>query len=387
MGKTSLAAATARRCASSGLRTVVLSTDAAHSLADCLDVELGARPTRCGPNLFAHEVRAQSEMERHWRRVQEWLSGVLSEGGVDPITAEELTVPPGLDELFSLIRIQEHQGSGDWDLIVVDCAATSETLRLLSFPEVAAWWLEKLFSRQRSVVSAARPLARGLLDVPLPDDAVLDDVRRLLRNLVTLNGVLRDRSTTSIRLVLTPERMVVREAMRTFTYLNLYGYLTDAVIVNRVIPEAPAGALLGSWRKRQEQQLEEVRSAFSPLPVLLGPLLPEEVIGDAALDRLGDEVFGDGDPAALLFEQLSQELVSENGHATLRLPVPFADRDEIRLKKIGSEVIVRVGGWKRMIVLPPAMAAYRAGGARLEDGTLRVRFERESDGADTADRA
>src|ERR671916_1380736 len=226
VGKTSVAAATARRCAAQGLRTVVLSTDPAHSLSDVLETELGGDPTPCGDGLWGQEVQAQEEMERHWEAVQDWLGELLSDRGVDPVSAEELTVPPGMDELFSLLQIKAHHESGDYDAIVVDCAPTGETLRLLSFPDVASWWLEKVFPWERRLAAAARPLARRALDIPVPSDAVFDDVQRLVENLVAMNAILRDRSTTSLRLVMNPDRMVVKESMRTFTYLNLYGYLT-----------------------------------------------------------------------------------------------------------------------------------------------------------------
>jgi arsenite/tail-anchored protein-transporting ATPase len=382
VGKTSVAAATARRCAASGLRTVVLSTDPAHSLSDSLEVELGGDPMPCGDNLFAQEVQAQEEMERHWDAVQDWLGELLAERGVDRISAEELTVPPGMDELFSLLQIKRHYEEDEFDCVVVDCAPTGETLRLLSFPDVATWWLEKVFSWERRLVTAARPLARGMFDVPLPSSDVFDDVERLVRNLVAMNGILRDRSRTSVRLVVNPDRMVVKEAMRTFTYLNLYGYLTDAVVVNRVLPEeaAPEGGYFAAWRDVQREHMELVRSAFAPVPILTAPWLDREVVGPEMLDRLASELFGDGDPSALLHHELSQELSAQNGQAVLRLPLPFAERGDIELKKIGLEVIVRVGGQKRTIILPPTMAAYSTSGARFQEGALEVTFEKR-DGA------
>src|SRR5436190_17551835 len=228
VGKTSVAAPTARRCAAAGMRTIVLSTDPAHSLSDSFEIELGPEPTEVGPRLYGQEVQAQQEMERHWEAVQDWLGDLLAQRGVDHIAADELTVPPGMDELFSLLQIKRHHEAEEYDAIVVDCAPTGETLRLLSFPDVASWWLEKVFPIERRLMSAARPFARSLLDVSLPPDRVFDDVERLVQNLVAMNGTLRDRSHTSIRLVMNPDRMVIKESMRTFTYLNLYGYLTDA---------------------------------------------------------------------------------------------------------------------------------------------------------------
>ena len=381
VGKTSVAAATGRRCAAAGMRTVVLSTDPAHSLSDSLEAELGSDPTPCGDNLFGQEVQAQEEMERNWDAVQDWLSELLAERGVDRISAEELTVPPGMDELFSLLQIKRHHDADEYDCVVVDCAPTGETLRLLSFPDVATWWLEKVFPWERRLVGAARPLARGLLDIPLPGEAVFDDVERLVRNLVAMNDILRDRSSTSVRLVMNPDRMVVKEAMRTFTYLNLYGYLTDAVVVNRVFPEEVAEGYFADWREVQSEHMELVRSAFSPVPILTAPYFPREVIGGAMLDQLADEVFGEREPAEVLHRELSQELSADNGRATLRLPIPFAERGDIELKKIGLEMVVRVGGQKRTIILPPTMAGYSTTGARFDEGALQVFFERGGDGA------
>jgi arsenite-transporting ATPase len=288
---------------------------------------------------------------------------------VDRISAEELTVPPGMDELFSLLWIKRHHEEGEFDCVIVDCAPTGETLRLLSFPDVVTWWLERILPSQRKLA----PFARQLFDLPLPGDGVFDDVERLARNLVAMNGILRDRSRTSVRLVMNPDRMVVKEAMRTFTYLNLYGYLTDAVVVNRLLP---AEGYFAEWSEVQREQLDLVRSAFEPVPVLTARYMEREVVGPEMLDRLADEVFGDDDPAALLYTELAQQLVTDNGRATLRVSVPFAERGDLTLKKIGIEVIVRVGPQKRTIMLPPALAAYSASGARFEDGTLEIRFEK-----------
>lgn len=380
VGKTSVAAATARRCAAAGMRTVVLSTDPAHSLSDSLEAELGSEPTQIGERLWGQEVQAQEEMERHWEAVSGWLGELLAERGVDPISAEELSVPPGMDELFSLLQIKRHHESERFDAVIVDCAPTGETLRLLSFPDVCSWWLEKVFPVRGRLVAAARPLARTVLDVSLPSEEVFVDVERLATNLVAMNAILRDRARTSVRLVMNPDRMVVREAMRTFTYLNLYGYLTDAVVVNRVLPEEAADGYFADWRRAQQEHMELVRSGFSPVPVLTAPHLPTEVVGAEALDRLGDELFADRPAGDLLHDELSQELSSEDGRATLRLALPFAERGDIGLKRVGSEVIVTVGGQKRTIILPPALAGFETGGARFADGALEVVFERGRDG-------
>lgn len=375
VGKTSVAAATARRCAAAGMRTLVLSTDPAHSLSASLETELGPDPVTVGDRLWGQEVDAQEELERNWGAVQEWLGDLLVQRGANRISAEELTVPPGLDELFSLLAIRRHHDGGAFDCIVVDCAPTGETLRLLAFPEVARWWLEKVAPQQGRVLEAARPLVRAVLDVGLPPRAVVDDVHRLVRNLVALNEVLRDHDRVSVRLVMTPDRLVVDEARRTFTYLNLYGYLTDAVVVNRVLGEE-AGDFFAAWREQQAGHLAAVRETFSPVPVLQAPMFGEEVVGEPMLDRLGDALFDGTDPAAVLHRGLSQELELSAERATLRLTLPFAAEGDVALKRVGHDLVVRVDGMKRTLVLPPALADYRPGNATLADGALTVTFER-----------
>src|SRR5829696_4600749 len=319
VGKTSVAAATARRCAAAGLRTIVLSTDPAHSLADVLE-------------------------------------------------------RPGGDELFSLLRLRRHVEEGDWDVIVVDCAPTGETLRLLSFPEAARWWLGKLMGRETQLLAAARPLARAFLDLRLPDEDVIGEVHGLVGNLVAMHDILRDRDAVSVRLVMTPDRMVVAEAMRTFTYLSLYGYLTDAVIVNRVFPDELEGTYFGAWRALQQRELERVREGFAPVPVLCAPYFEAEVLGEAMLERLGDALLAGTAPAAMLHAGLAQEFTLEDGEGEVRLAVPFAGKGDVSLKKVGDELVVRVDGRKRTVVLPPALAVLRPAGAALDDGALVVRF-------------
>ncbi len=376
VGKTSVAAATARRLAADGHQTLIVSTDPAHSLGDILGAELAPEPRPVSDRLHAQQVVAQAEMERHWASVQDWLGELLVQRGIDRISAEELTVPPGLDELFSLLEIRRHHDEGAYDAIVVDCAPTGETLRLLSFPDVARWWLEKAFPQQSRMFAAARPFARAL-----PDEAVLGDVQRLLRNLIAMNEILRDHERVSVRLVLTPEKLVIDEARRTFTYLSLYGFLTDAVIANRVLP-AEVDGYFGPWRSRQAARLDEVEQTFAPVPVLRAPFFAEEVVGAEMLDVLAAELFGETDPAAVLHDSITQELVVGADEAQLHLQLPFARKGEIAVSKVGLDLVVRVGDHKRTLALPPALGDYRPTGATFEDGALRVTFDRETVTAD-----
>ena len=386
VGKTSVAAATARRCAASGLRTVVLSTDPAHSLSDSLETRLGPDPAEIAPNLWAQEVEAQREMETNWAAVQDWLGRLLADRGVMGVAAEELTVPPGMDELFSLLQIKRHHESRRFDVVIVDCAPTGETLRLLSFPDIARWWLDKVLPWERRLVSAARPFARTFMDVPLPSEDVFSDVQRLVRNLIAMNEILRDSNRTSIRLVMNPDRMVIREAQRTFTYLNLYGYLTDAVVVNRIFPADVEDTYFSAWREKQGENLDLVRDGFSPVPVLTSRYFEEEVIGPRMLDRLAGELFeGDGDevdPAAVLHSELAHRISERDGITVLTIPVPFAERDELTLKKVGADLVVKTGREKRAIVLPAALSRHSPTGAKLVDGLLEISFDTNGPAAD-----
>jgi arsenite-transporting ATPase len=352
----------------------VLSTDPAHSLADSLQAPVTAEPTDLGDGLWAQQVQAQEELERNWSAMQEWLGALLAERGVERIAAEELTVPPGGDELFSLLQLKRHAESGDWDAIVVDCAPTGETLRLLSFPDAARWWLDRVLGRENALLSAARPLARAFLDLSLPDERVIDEVQRLVGNLIAMHELLRDIEHVTLRLVMTPDRMVVAEAMRTFTYLNLYGYLCDAVAVNRVFPE-DSGDYFGAWRAVQAEQLALVESGFAPVPILRAPYFEQEVLGAAMLDRLGDALFADRDAAAVLHDRPAQELRLEGERAELRLDLPFVSKGDVTLRKIGLELVVRVDGHKRTIVLPGALAGFKPTSAKLAEGSLVVGFE------------
>jgi len=378
VGKTSVAAATARRCTAAGARTIVLSTDPAHSLADVLEAEVGTAPSPIGERLWAQQISAQDELERNWASVQDWMGDMLVERGVDRISAEELTVPPGADELFSLLTLRDHHESGAYDVVVVDCAPTGETLRLLSFPDVARWWLEKVFPQQGRILDAARPFARAVLDVQLPGDEVLADVHRFVENLIAMHEILRDRERVSLRLVMNPDRMVIDEARRTFTYLNLYGFLTDAVVVNRVFPH-DVGAYFAEWRETQQRALEEVEAAFAPVPVLRAPYFEREVRGGEMLDQLGDAVFGERDAGAVLHTTFAHGLVVGRDGASLRLPLPFAEKGELGLKKIGDELVVRVGAQKRTIMLPAALNGYRPSGAQFDDGNLTITFDAVAD--------
>lgn len=371
VGKTSVAAATARRVAAEGRRVLVVSTDPAHSLADVLGAPIGAEPTPLAPGLEALQLDDRAELTRHWSAVRDWASRTLVGRGVDRISAEELSVPPGLEELLSLLRLVELRESGGYDVIVVDCAPTAETLRLLSFPDLAHWWLNRIVPRQDDLLGTVRPLARALLDISLPDRTVLDEVARMMESLLSMRELFVDREHVSMRLVTTADRVVVEESRRTYTALGLHGVATDAVIVNRLFPE-DVGPYFAGWRARQQEQLAGIEDAFAPVPILRAPFFDREVVGTEALDRLGEALFHGRRADDVLHAGLSRELEIDDDEARLRIAVPLADRDDVALRRAGDELVVEVAGRRRAVLLPPAIAHYRPSGATLRDGVLEV---------------
>jgi len=378
VGKTSVAAATARRCAEIGHRTVIVSTDPAHSLSDAVGLPLGPDPVPVSPNLWGQEVIAEAEMRRHWERVGAWMSGLLLSQGVDRVRAEELTVPPGLGELFSLLQIKRHHEQGEFDVVIVDCAPSGETLRLLGYPEIAGWWMRKVFPSNRTLLGAAAPLARAL-DVPLPEPELVDEVERLLENLLAMDAILRDRRHCSLRLVMNPDRMVIEEARRTFAHLGLFGYLTDAVIVNRLFPEEVAGTYFDEWRLRQAEHLKTVEEGFAPVPLLTARFFGQEIIGAEMHELLADELHDGDDPAAILYRGLSREITTSDEATVVRISAPFAEKGEVRVQRAGDELIVTVGDLRRTIILPTGLSGRNPDRAGFENGVLEISFNEERD--------
>ena len=278
VGKTSVAAATAVQCARAGYRTVVMSTDPAHSLGDSFDVELGTDLTPISNNLWAHEVSSLHEMQRHWVKLHEYAVEVFSTQGLDEIVAEEVANPPGMDEVASLMWIKHYAQRDEHDVLIVDCAPTGETLQLLTFPDAAKWWLDKIYPWERRAMKVARPMLQKMIDVPLPGDDVYVSLRELLIDLEGMKKLLTDTSITSVRIVLNLEKMVVKEAKRAYTYLSLFGYMTDAVIVNRILPEGLTDDFFRGWQKIHAKYQAEVENSFAPLPILTVPLFDSEVV-------------------------------------------------------------------------------------------------------------
>jgi len=373
VGKTTAAAGTAVLAAHRGLKTLVLSTDPAHSLADALEVAAGPEPVEIDGGLHVQQVDTQGRLERSWGEVREYLLSVLDSAGVDRLRAEELTVLPGAEEVLALLEVRDQVRSGRWDLVVVDCAPTAETLRLLALPEALGWYMDKVFPVERRVVRSLRPVLGRAVGVPLPHDRVFGAVERFHAELAEVQEVLQS-PDTAVRLVLTPEAVVVAEARRTLTSLALYGYRVDAVVANRVFPAGGDDPWRAGWVAAQRQQLADVDASFSPLPVLRAAYRPVEPVGVEQLLSFAQDTYGDVDPfsAAPGAELLHVERQGDGFLLALRLPL--AERQETDLTRVGEDLVVTVGSRRRVLALPSALSRCVVESATLRDGRLLVRF-------------
>lgn len=364
--------------ARSGARTLVLSTDAAHSLGDAFACVIGREPTLVAPRLWVHQVDAQRRFERSWGDIQGYLLSVLDAAGVDPITAEELTVIPGAEEVLALLELRQHALSGQWDVIIVDCAPTAETLRLLALPEALGWYMSRMFGVQRRVMRALRPVLTRAAGVPMPEDSVFDAVERLHRDLDEVQQILSDKNA-SVRLVLTPEAVVVAEARRSLTTLSLYGYRVDGVIANRVFPAGGADEWRGAWVAAQAGMLAEVRQSFVDLPIWTSAYQAGEPMGEAALTAFAEAAYGDADPLALPAGEGPMTITRIDGGAVLKIALPFAAKEDVDLARHGDELVVTVGSYRRLLALPAALTRHTVMGARVEAGSLQVKFRAEGE--------
>ena len=374
VGKTSVAAATALRCADLGHRTIVISTDAAHSLADSFDLPLGPEPTLVAPNLWGQELDVLYQMDKYWGNAQKYFVTVLAWRGLDDLIAEELAVLPGMEELASLLQIVHLHDDCDYEVIIVDCAPTGATLQLLSFPEVARWYLEKIFPIERKAMQLSRPILRAVTDLPIPDDELFDTIADLITQLTRMHDILSDPQKASVRLVLNPEKMVIKEAQRTFAYLNLYGYLTDAVISNRLIPAWVQDSYFDSWKESHEKYSQMIEEAFSPLPILKAPLFDQEVVGLDMLRRMAESIYGYDDPTDIYFVGRTHSVEKKDGRYILSLPLPFVEKQDLQLTRSGDELIVHIGNRKRNLILPRVLASLDVQSAKFDEDTLMITF-------------
>jgi arsenite-transporting ATPase len=377
VGKTTTASATALRLADRGVKTLLLSTDIAHSLADALDVELTDEPVEVAPSLWAVQIDTQGRFEAAWRDVQSFLIDMLARGGVDPITADELTVLPGVDEVLALLAVRELALTGNWDALVVDCAPTAETLRLLALPEALTWYLERVFPVHRRIAKGMRPIATLLgRGEALPPDTLFEALLRLNDELASVRQLLGDPKVTSVRLVLTPESVVTAEARRTFTALALYGYSVDLVVANRVFPAGDDEWRQG-WAAAQQKQLVAIRESFAGLPVRELPYRAAEPIGAGALREVADELYGtlpgaDPAPASAVTELMRVEHAGDE--FVLHMSLPLAVRADVDAVRAGDDLVISVGPNRRVLTLPSVLRRCAVAGGEFDGRELRVRF-------------
>ena len=370
VGKTTIAAATAIKAAKLGYKTLVISADPAHSLSDSFQKKINPYPTEIDSNLHAMEVNVEYEIERRWDAILDYLRIFFRSQGIDEVIAEELAILPGLDELASLLHILEFYERGEFDVLILDCAPTGETLRLLNFPEVARWYMKRFFGIERKLLKIVKPFAKPLIDAPLPSDTVLDSVQELYIKVARLKEILEGDDTT-IRIVLNPEKMVIRESERAFTYLSIFGYRVDCLLVNKIFP-VDSGEFLSKWVEIQQEYLEEIKDRFA-LPVFTIEFKNTEIVGEK-LRELADELYNCRDPTEVFCDEKPFKISKEGDEAIISIKVPFVSKEDIKLLKRGDELIIIANQWKRIIFLPQSIASKEPLGARFINGELKIRL-------------
>lgn len=382
VGKTSLSAATGVRLAELGYRTLVMSVDPAHSLGDAFDLESGlfnaktADPFRVAERLWIHEVNIQKEIKRHWQEIWTYISALLRTSGLSEVEAEEMAIFPGMEELTALLYVNEWQKEGRFDVIVLDCAPTGESLRFVSMPTTMKWYMHHVFPVQRGVLKAVRPIANRVAPFELPPDSYFVSVKDLFDRIEGIDQLLEDPQVTSVRLVTNAEKMVVRETQRAFVYFSLHGLTVDQVLVNRVLPADLEDAFFREWRRTQAKFLKEIEAYFAPVPVRSVPLFEHEVLGLERIRELARAMFPEReDPAAITRTERPYSFRKRNGVYEVRLEAPFAEKGEVGLFKKGEELVVEVGTVRRHIGLPNSMASLSPVRARLDGGTLVVELQ------------
>jgi arsenite/tail-anchored protein-transporting ATPase len=380
VGKTSVAAATGLRCAELGYKTLVLSTDPAHSLADSFDLEMGHDPIEVRPNLWGAELDALMELEGNWGAVKRYITQVLQARGLDGVQAEELAILPGMDEIFGLVRMKRHYDEGTYDVLIIDSAPTGTALRLLSLPEVGGWYMRRFYKPLQAVSVALRPLVeplfRPIVGFSLPDKEVMDAPYEFYEQIEALQKVLMDNTKTSVRLVANPEKMVIKESLRAHAYLSLYNVSTDLVIANRIIPSEVTDPFFQRWKESQEKYRQELHENFTPLPVKEVPLFPEEMCGMESLERLKQVLYpNDEDPAQVYYKEVTMRVVTvDSNRYNLELYLPGIPKDKVQLNKTGDELNIRIGNHRRNLVLPQALAALQPTRAKMEEDYLKIEF-------------
>lgn len=379
VGKTTVAAATALQAAKKGHRVLVISTDAAHSLRDVFDQELGPEPKKVAKNVYAQEIDVYYSVDKYWGKLTSYIQSLFNWMQVDDILAEEFSVFPGMEEVASFLWVYNHYKENQYDVIIVDTAPTGETLKLLSLPDVARWWLVKVFPIERRVLKVIRPAVKVVTDMPLPEEDTYDAVENLFSQLNSIHQIFSDPDITSIRLVLNLEKMVINETQRAYTYLNLYGYPVDSAIVNRVMPKELDHPYFNQWKEFQKNYMKDVKELFNTIPIHEAPLLPKEILGKDALLEFGKALYSDKDPTQIFYKGKPYEILKEGGSYSMILKLPFVSKEEVKLHQVGNELTIQIENQRRNIFLPKFLAKLNVDKANLENGVLKITFKKPKD--------
>ncbi len=369
VGKTTIAAATGAYLSTLNKKVLIVSCDPAHSLSDVLELELEAEPSEVHKNFFAQEVDVYYSVEKFWGELKDYIKALFQWKGVDEILAEELSVLPGMEEVSSFLWINKHLKDGIYDVIILDAAPTGETLRFLSIPDVAKWWIDKILPIQKKIVKTIRPAVKAITDFPLPEDETYNAAENLFNDLFFLYKTLQNPEVSSIRLVTNPEKMVMRETERAFTYLHLYGYPVDAVILNRVVDEN------NFLYEIQKNYLERIKASFEPLPLFKVPYYNKEILGFENLVKLGEEIYGSEDPLKVFYRDNPFEILSMNGKYILKLYFKNLKKDKAYVFQRGEDLVIRIGNQKRHFYLPRILTSKIAKEAIIRDNSLDIIFE------------
>jgi arsenite-transporting ATPase len=381
VGKTTIAAATGLACARSGKKTLIISLDAAHSLADSFDIPTRLHdkhqglPFAVAERLDIQELDVQEEIERYWGEVYQYVTALLASTGLEDVVAEELAVMPGMDDVVGLLYLNKYAKEKTYEIIILDCAPTGESLRFVSMPHTLEWYFKKLFKLERNLMRLARPIAKRAVSVPIPEDVVFRDLESLFLRLEGIDQLLLDNALTTVRLVTNAEKMVIKETQRAFMYFSLYRMTTDAIIVNRLFPEAITDDYYRQWMLTQKKHLGEIAEMFAPVPVRKVRLFEDEILGIERLNTLSEELFVDLDPAAIWYDSPPDRFTrGENGEYLLQMHLPFVSAAELLLHREKDDLIVRVGNFKRQVQLPRAVRRLAHKKARISGGTLYIEF-------------
>ena len=376
VGKTTLAAATALHSASLGYETLIISTDIAHSLADALDTPLGNEPRPVGPaRLYAAELDTGEELERYWGDIKRRIAAVLRDEGVSATAAGELAILPGLDEVLSLVRIKRYYDEGHHQVLVIDSAPTGAAMRLLSAPDLNRWYTRNLLSLSRSLARVLLPSLRALVKLPIGEDVIQERIGQLFDQVDALRAILTDSAQTSVRLVLNPDHMAIRETQRAYTYMNLFGLAVDALFVNRILPEEVEDPFFAHWKADQTFHRQEIQELFAPLPVFEVPLMRHEVVGLRDLESLAQQLYGERDPVPPLSDEQPLRFYVDGQHYILALRVAGVEGGSVELEKRGDELSIKLGRFRRSLVLPQYLAGLQPAWAQVEGDHLKVAFE------------